>query len=154
TLAPEREFGPEAVKSLSKGALEIQLILERAAEESERKSERIGAAWGQKKKAARNGTILSRRLPAWVRIQDGRLVLIPERAAVVRRIFQLAASGYGTKSIIATLERDGVAPFGWSGAWTRSYLGLLLSDRRVLGEYQPYKGKGKARDGEVIADYY
>src|SRR5437660_720341 len=48
TLSPEREFDRDATKSLSKGALEIQLILERAAEESETKSKRVGEAWQRK----------------------------------------------------------------------------------------------------------
>src|SRR5262249_52227692 len=34
TLTPEREYGAEAVKKLTAGALELQLILEQAAEES------------------------------------------------------------------------------------------------------------------------
>src|SRR5262249_48072455 len=49
TLSPEREFDVSATKSLSKGALEIQLILERAAEESERKSVLLSAAWANKR---------------------------------------------------------------------------------------------------------
>jgi DNA invertase Pin-like site-specific DNA recombinase len=56
TLSPEREFDISATKSLSKGALEIQLILERAAEESERKSDRNRAAWEEKRQRAREGT--------------------------------------------------------------------------------------------------
>src|SRR5215469_5636971 len=60
TLSPEREFDVSATKSLSKGALEIQLILERAAEESVRKSVRGKAARAQGRKRAReNGEILT-----------------------------------------------------------------------------------------------
>ena len=56
TLSPEREFDASATKSLSKGVLEIRLILERAAEESERKSDRVGAAWdADTRRAARPG---------------------------------------------------------------------------------------------------
>ncbi|HYT87292.1 MAG TPA: recombinase family protein, partial [Gemmataceae bacterium] len=152
TLSPEREFGADAVKSLSKGALELQLILERAAEESERKSERVGAAWTRKKAAARGGKVMSKRLPAWVRNDGGKLVLIPEAAAAVREVFRLALSGYGIPAIIKTLTANGVPAIGTTGRWTRAYLSLLLRDRRVLGEYQPRRGK--ATDGEVIANYY
>src|SRR6516165_194955 len=65
TLSPEREFDRDATRSLSKGALEIQLILERAAEESERKSERVGAAWEKKKKDAAS-RIVTRKVPGWI----------------------------------------------------------------------------------------
>src|SRR5262249_43400805 len=44
TLSPERDFGPDAIKGLAKGALELLIILERAAEESETKSRRLRAA--------------------------------------------------------------------------------------------------------------
>src|SRR5262249_13798159 len=53
TLSPEREFDRDATRSLSKGALEIQLILERAAEESERKGERVAAARRQERERLR-----------------------------------------------------------------------------------------------------
>lgn len=154
TLSPEREFGPEAVKSLSKGALEIQLILERAAEESERKSERIGASWAQKKKKARDGVLLSHRVPGWIQVKDGKLVLRPKAAKAVRRIFELAAGGKGIPTILRTLDREKVAPIGRNGEWNRAYLGLLLKDRRVLGEYQPKKDLGRHKDGAVIMNYY
>src|SRR5437868_14183228 len=73
TLAPEREFDRDATKGLTKGALEIQLILERAAEESERKSDRVGSAWANKRALAPM-KLLTRRLPGWVREEGGKLV--------------------------------------------------------------------------------
>src|SRR5437016_5712371 len=113
TLAPEREFDASATKSLSKGALEIQLILERAAEESERKSERITAAWAARRKKARRGedVVVAGPLPSWIEKKGSKLHLIPERAAVVRRIFNLAASGYGRSRIVQTLKAEGVPSF-------------------------------------------
>lgn len=152
TLSPEREFGPDAVKSLSKGALELQLILERAAEESERKSDRIGGAWAQKRKKTREGGLLTRRLPAWLSLVDGKPALVAERAAVVKRIFEMAAGGYGIPSIIAKLTADKVPPIGRKGAWTRSYVNILLKDRRAVGELQLKRGKDK--DGPPVANYF
>jgi DNA invertase Pin-like site-specific DNA recombinase len=70
TLSPEREFDSTATKSLSKGALEIQLILERAAEESERKSDRVGRAWAMKQKHA-NLKAVTRKLPRWIVAKGG-----------------------------------------------------------------------------------
>src|SRR5262245_59121883 len=138
TLSPEREFGPEAVKSLTKGALEIQLILERAAEESERKSERVGEAWAEKRRRARNGGVLTRRLPSWVeQDSDGKLRLIDRHAEAVRYVFQLAGKGYGITRIIGRLTREKVPAIGTAPHWSRSFVNLLLKDRRVLGEFQP-----------------
>jgi DNA invertase Pin-like site-specific DNA recombinase len=158
TLSPEREFDVSATKSLSKGALEIQLILERAAEESERKSDRVRQAQGEDLRRAReNGKTLARRLPAWVEKRDGRLVLIPERAAAVRRIFEWAAGGLGMRLILSKLNGkkdpdEKIPPFGRSGRWTLSYVGLLLRDRRVIGEHQPWKDG--TPDGAPLRNYF
>src|SRR5262249_24632428 len=65
--------------------------LSRGHGESAIKSERVGAAWANKRKAAREGGILTHRLPAWVEERAGRLRLVPDRAATVKRIFALAA---------------------------------------------------------------
>jgi DNA invertase Pin-like site-specific DNA recombinase len=155
TLSPEREFGPEAVKSLSRGALELQLILERAAEESERKSVRVGAAWRQKKQRGREtGEVITRQLPAWVEERGGKLRLVPARAAVVRRIFQLAAGGYGLSSIVKRLTDERVAPFGKADKWGRSYIGHILKDRRAVGEFQPRNYLDRSADGEPIPNYF
>jgi hypothetical protein len=141
--------------------LEIQLILERAAEESERKSVRCGAAWKEKRRKAReNGTILTRRLPAWVEVRGGKLALIPERAAVVKRIFALAAAGYGFGFIVKTLTEEGVPAFNENGkagakqtGWIRSYIARILTDRRALGTFHPCDTNRKP-DGPPIPNYF
>ena len=55
TLSPERFFDESATRSLSRGALEILMILERACEESEMKSRRVLAAWEAKRNALYQG---------------------------------------------------------------------------------------------------
>ncbi len=137
------------------GTLPVMMMmmeLSRGHGESAIKSERVGAAWAKKKRAARNGVILSERLPAWVTKAGNKLVLVPAAAAAVRQIFELAAAGYGIPSVVAKLTKDGVPPIGRTGAWTRSYVGLILKDRRAIGEYQPRKGKD--HDGDAVPNYY
>jgi DNA invertase Pin-like site-specific DNA recombinase len=155
TLTPEREFDVSATKSLSKGALEIQLILERAAEESERKSERIYAAWQGRRNKARQGenVLVAGMWPAWIEKRNGKLCLIPERVQVVRRIFQLAANGYGRHRIMQALKAEGIPPFGGQGKWPHCTIEFILTDRRALGEYQPRK-RNRALDGPPIPNYY
>jgi hypothetical protein len=122
--------------------------------ESAAKSIRNGAAWARKRKAAReSGAALTHRLPAWVEERGGKLKLIPDRAKLIRCIFRLSAGGYGAALIVKRLTAEGVPPIGASGRWTRSYVGLILKDRRALGEFQPRKGDGSP-DGEPIQGYY
>lgn len=120
--------------------------------ESNAKSMRNGDAWKRKRKAAReNGRTITRRLPAWIREVDGRRELIPERAAVIQRVFHLTANGYGHGLILKRFVEEGVPPF--YKHWARSYLGQLLRDRRVLGELQPRLRNGEP-EGKVIKGYY
>src|SRR5262249_33905805 len=141
--------------------------LSRGHSESRMKSERNGAAWAEKKRRARCGEpqrptermgegshFLTRCLPAWVEEQNSQLKLVPKRAAVVKRIFQLAAHGYGRKLIAGKLIQDGVPPMTSVGHWNGSYVGAILADRRAVGELQPKQKHGRKKDGPPIPDYY
>jgi DNA invertase Pin-like site-specific DNA recombinase len=140
--------------------------LSRGHSESAMKSERVGARWEEKRKAARDkqkqpprrkdGRVtesMTDRLPNWIEERDGRLVLIPERADVVRLIFHLAAAGYGINSIVKKLTADRVPPLGRSGKWVRSYVALLLTERQAVGELQPRRRDGTPH-GDPIPGYY
>jgi DNA invertase Pin-like site-specific DNA recombinase len=136
---------------------EAAVELMRGHSESAAKSIRNSAAWKRKRKAARaERRVLTRQLPFWVEEHGGGLRLVPERAAAVRRVFALAVAGYGQLAIVRRLDEEGVQPFGKTGRWTRSYVGLLLSDRRVLGECRPCETKGGKRvtAGEPIPGYF
>jgi DNA invertase Pin-like site-specific DNA recombinase len=162
--------------------------LSRGHSESRMKSERVGGAWREKKRRARAGEaqkptermgngskVLTRSLPAWVEERGGKLHLIPERAAVVKRIFALAANGYGLTRIVRKLSEDKVPPFCdmvivqgedgkprkkapdggrfGSGRWSRPYVYRILSDRRAVGEHQPRGADGKPSEEPIIGYY-
>jgi DNA invertase Pin-like site-specific DNA recombinase len=136
-------------------AIVLMLVeLSRGHSESKVKSDRVGAAWAQRRKKARERSgLMTRKLPAWVREEGGRLVAIPERAAVVRRVFELSGGGLGLWSVMRRLEGEKVPAFGPSGHWSIAYLDLILKDRRALGEYQP-RLRGGAPDGDPIPGYF
>lgn len=85
----------------------------RSHSESASKSDRLSAVWGNKQAKAREGNgIVTRRLPAWVEEQGGKLVAVPERVKVVRRIFELAVNGYGLSRIVGRLVAEKVPAWG------------------------------------------
>ncbi len=132
----------------------MMMELSRGHGESAMKSERNGAAWEQRRKNARDGkAVLTHRLPAWVEEKDGRLQAIPGPAATIKHIFALAAAGYGAAGIVKKLTGEGVRPFGKTGRWVRTYITIILNDRRALGELQPRRSDGKP-DGEPIKGYF
>jgi DNA invertase Pin-like site-specific DNA recombinase len=128
--------------------------LSRGHGESAIKSDRIGKAWRNKRKNAReNGKVLTLRLPAWIELRNGKLAPIPERKTAIRRIFQLSTNGYGCTMIVKKLIEEGVPAFGPSGHWVRGYVHNILADRRVVGEFQP-RLLDRTTEGEPIPNYY
>jgi DNA invertase Pin-like site-specific DNA recombinase len=142
-------------KSDEMGLMLAIVELSRGHRESKRKSDLQSAAWVEKRRKAReSGTLLTHKFPAWVEERGGRLYLIPERAAVVRRIFQLAAAGYGQRLTTVTLIRENVPSFVPAGHWSGSYIASILKDRRALGEFQPRRKRDRSPQGPPIPNYY
>jgi DNA invertase Pin-like site-specific DNA recombinase len=148
----------------------LAVFVQLAYQESKQKSDRVAAAWkARRDRARKEGKSLPCQPPAWAEVTGyvekvgGTVRIIPERAAAVKRVFQLAGQGYGTTRIIRQLGKEGVRPFTadgtkgrtvshLSGRWTRSYVQLILNDRRVLGEMQPHDRDGN-KDGDAIKGY-
>lgn len=141
--------------------IEVIVKAQLANEESEKKASRLAAAWASKRGRLARGedVVLTRRAPAWLTVEGTppRFAVIPERAAIVRRIFEETVAGLGKHHIARNLNRDGVAPFGRADGWHASYIQKILKSAAVLGEFQPgQKPRGEARRkvGEPIVDYY
>lgn len=132
-------------------------VMSRANEESEIKSKRISSAWKSKRKNISN-TKLTKLCPAWMKLSEDRSTyeIIPERAEIVRQIFQLAADGDGSYAIARKLNKAGVHPFGRSKLWIKSYITKILTERVVLGEFQPHRLVDGRRvpEGEAISSYF
>lgn len=142
----------------------IQTLLEfsRSHSESLRKQETCGASWRKKKENAIE-RVITGRVPYWLEvIGDGKktkkeIQIIPERAKVIRKIFELAASGYGGMAITRSLNKQKTAVFGKSKAWHVSYVKKILKNEAVYGRYIPYtraKGVKRQLDGEPTENYY
>jgi DNA invertase Pin-like site-specific DNA recombinase len=143
--------------------LRIGIEIDRGNSESARKSERCGAAWSRKRKEANGKAAMSARVPLWLKAEKGKPIeKIPERAAIIRKMFEWAAKGLGQFVICDKLIDANVPPWGptYKGRaprWTPAYVSSILSSRAVIGEYQPYispKGKPRVKDGATIPNYY
>jgi hypothetical protein len=181
-LSPETVFRHDRSDMLD--VMRAIFELSRGHSESRAKSARTLANWNKAVERAREGKdmtprradgrvtrSMTGRLPGWVEDKGGRLQLIPERAAVVLRIFEMATAGLGVGSIVKKLMKEEVPAFGervpdeeghyrqpdggrlGCGQWRTSYVRSILLDRRALGEFQPADRDGKAK-GEPIPGYY
>jgi DNA invertase Pin-like site-specific DNA recombinase len=145
------------------GHLQVQqlilsiFVMSRANEESQRKSERVGAAWRQKKSDANGSRAITAKVPMWLKAVKGEPIqVIPDRAEVIREIFRMAATGIGKRVIARKLNERGTPTWGGSNGWQESYVDKILHNRSVLGEYQPHKRTptGRVPEGDPIVGYF
>lgn len=127
----------------------------RAHGESSHKSIRVASAWDEKRQAweAGNQQAFTSLAPPWLTLERsgtrrrGDMTttwhLLPERVEIVRRVFAEALAGHGRRSIARRLNMDGVPTWGRgdsrAAGWQNSYIQKLLTNRSVLGEYQPHR---------------
>lgn len=163
-------------ESLKRQIYRLISDIERAHEESKRKSELGRDNWQRKRTLAQEeGRPLTARRHAWIRVlKEGKALtddeikaglartgrgtitfdLVPEIAEAVRLIFQLKLEGMGQTRIVSRLNKE--ATWKPKNGWRQSYLRKILIDRAVIGEYQPHRMQDGKRvpDGDPIIDYY
>ncbi|MFY9154344.1 MAG: recombinase zinc beta ribbon domain-containing protein [Prolixibacteraceae bacterium] len=144
--------------------------IQRANQESKRKSYLVGKAWENKRNLAINGNLkMTAKSPVWLKLSEDKKTFerIPKICKAIETIFKLKVSGKGTTSISSAMN---LMPDIWKprerknekgevtffGGWKNTTINKYLSDKTLLGEYQPHKMiEGKRTPiGESILDYY
>jgi DNA invertase Pin-like site-specific DNA recombinase len=140
TLNDGREYTPEGLDHDHTDLLISLLTFMRANEESETKSRRLRHAWNTKLLNIKDKPRTSI-APAWLRFdrEAGRFQPIPERAALVQRIFAMTLEGVGQHKIAETFNRQGIAPWGRAQHWQRSYIAKILRNPAVIGTVVPHR---------------
>lgn len=95
--------------------------------------------------------------PAWLTLSEDRtsFVFMPERAKIVRQIFELSIAGFGGYTIAKQLNAKNVPAFGPAPKWDQSTIHNMLRNRATIGEYQPGKYRDKtATSKTVVPNYY
>jgi DNA invertase Pin-like site-specific DNA recombinase len=109
----------------------------RAHSESQRKSEMLISSHEQKRKLAREKKIpVTSTGPFWLRLEgegrreDQKFVPIPERVAVVNRIFDECIAGIGLWKIARRLNQDGIiTPKAGKRGWQKSTVNQIVKNR-------------------------
>jgi len=163
TLADGRLYDIASLDKDNFSLLAGLIVMTRAHEESERKGERVAAAWSRKRFDAREKSVpLTDRIPGWLiseRDGTGRRLFTEDKdkADIVRRIFAQTDQGLGRRAIVKGLNREGKLSFLSETAWQPSSVIRIIRSRTTLGEYQPHRRDtdGKLiRDGSPIKGYY
>lgn len=143
------------------------LLFMRGAEESATKSKRLRASWVAKRARAAQGEVQTIAVPAWLKAEgsaakdsrNAKLTLIPERAALVRRIFDMFLEGTGKKKIAETFNREQIPTWGAGKFWHATYIFKILTSPTVTGQLVPHvehhtSGRRIREAQAPITDYY
>ena len=136
--------------------LESVLKMQLANEESQKKADRIRESQ-QKNRAS--GKPIPGRCPAWIKLKDGKFEFIPERAEIVRQIFQMTADGVGMRQICDKFNKAKLECWGpgtrKGKAWWPCVISSILHSEAVIGRFLPFMTElhqvdSKNERGEVI----
>lgn len=159
TVDGDRRYGRGTFDMAS--IIEIVVKAQLSHEESAKKASRLAAAWAAKRGRLERGEggVMTARAPAWLAVEGNppRFVVLEERAAVVRRIYEETVAGFGKHHIARRLNLECVPTFGRSASWHASYIQKLLNAAAVLGEFQPGakpRGEKRVLVGDVVRDYF
>jgi DNA invertase Pin-like site-specific DNA recombinase len=140
TLNDGREYTSASMDADPVDLMVSVLTFTRANEESATKSRRLKAAWEAKRAAIADGKPLTSRAPAWLQLSldRSRFEVLEDRAAIVRRMFDMTLEGAGQNMIATTLNREKVSPWGRGRFWHRSYVAKILANPAVIGTFHPH----------------
>lgn len=158
TLADNSWYTKESLRD-TLSMIKALLVMERAHEESQRKSERLRAVWAAKREAAKeSGKILSQRCVAWLKVSDDKTCfeLIPDNVKAVQRVFELRLEGLSHVAIARRMNDEGFFTLNQykpvKSGWSQTTVTELLSNRAVIGDKMPSKS-AKVKS-EPLRGYY
>ena len=144
----------------SKGELLITIMSSLAQEESRSISE--NCTWGQRKRFADGKvTVPFERFLGYDRGEDGNLVVNPEQAKVVKKIYRLFLQGYSPFGIAKELTGKGILTPGGKKKWSARTVAAILSNEKYKGDALLQKSftvdfltKEKKKNEGEIPQYY
>ncbi|CAI8967169.1 Site-specific DNA recombinase [Pseudomonas jessenii] len=130
------------------------LEFERANAESKRKSDFSSKAWRINRGRMREGEIVTKKVPTWLKVENNAFVIDHEKVQRINKLFKLSLSK-GLQE--ATREYNDL----YSEKLAIHQTQYLLSNRKLIGEHSPQKihydesGQLKRKDeGDSIPNYY
>lgn len=164
TLQDGIEYTQESINANFGQLLMSIVYMSQAHQESEKKSLRLKASWESKRQNTTNGKgKLTGRVPQWIKVKDDKsFELIPDVCETIKSMFLKKLSGKGDEKIVQEINiTDGVwqppkSKRNKTGGWKKSTVSKILTNRQLIGEYQPCKMvDGKRQEtGEVIENYF
>lgn len=120
TASDSKAYSQESLKANPMDLVYSLLVMIRAHEESDTKSKRVRDAIRRMCRGWIDGTykglIRYGQTPGWLRVEDGRWTLVPERAEAYRLAVDRFRAGHGLGPIVRELHERGLSLGGTAGA--------------------------------------
>lgn len=161
TLSDGKQYNEASLDGDPLALMTIIIVAARSHDESLMKSTRGRSNWSQKRSRA-SDVKLTAKAKWWLQLSPDRksFTVIPKRAAVVKRIFDMAdQEGLGLHGIVQRLTDEHVTPPRGT-QWSRIVVRRWLSEPDVIGTFRPHTIEYNARGKRVrvpatpIPDYY
>ena len=154
-------FEKEGINTLEgSGELLVTILSSQAQEESRNISE--NCHWGIVRKFESGKVIVNHsKFLGYTKNKDGNLVIIPEEAELVRRIFRLFLEGNSSYKIKRILEADGILTVTGKTVWQATVIDKMLSNEKYMGDALMQKTytvdfltKKKVINKSIVPQYY
>ncbi|WMI82683.1 recombinase family protein [Anaerotignum sp. MB30-C6] len=154
-------FEKEGVNTMeSGGELLITILSSQAQEESRNISE--NTRWGLTRRFE-NGQISvnHKKFLGYTKDEDGNLVVVPEEAVIVKRIFREYLEGSSIINIARGLQRDGIKTVTGLDHWHPGTIDKMLSNEKYIGDALLQKtytvdflSKKRVKNNGIVPQYY
>ena len=154
-------FEKEGVNTLEgSGELLITILSSQAQEESRNLSE--NTRWGLVRRFE-NGimSINHNKFMGYTKDENGDLVIVPEEAEIVRRIFRLFLEGSSYVQIAKILESEGILTVTGKKEWRPSVIDQMLQNEKYMGDALLQKTytvdfltKKRVKNQGIVQQYY
>lgn len=122
----------EQINTMEVNEALLCILLAAAQEESAAKSENIKFGIRQRMRSGK-AVLNHARFLGYTKDKGGRLVVVPEEAEIVRKIFSLYLAGYGVRKIKRYLEENGIKTVTGKSEWSTSTIDRMLSNEKYVG---------------------
>ena len=154
-------FEKESINTMEgSGELLLTILSSQAQEESRNISE--NCHWGIVRKFEEGKVIVNHsKFLGYTKDENGNLVIVPEEAELVRRIFRLYLEGNSSYRIKRILESEGIKTVTGKSTWQASTIDKMLSNEKYMGDALLQKTytvdfltKKKVNNNGIVPQYY
>ncbi len=154
-------FEKEGINTLEgSGELLITILSSQAQEESRNLSE--NTRWGFERKFEKGVVMVNhKKFLGYTKDEYGELVIVPEQAQLVRRIYRLYLEGLSTQQIADTFMAEGIKTVTGNDKWHDTVIAKILQNEKYMGDVLQQKTytidfltKKRVKNDGIVPQYY